>query len=124
MSGPVNAVVTWSRTQAASAATRIVVTDGNLLAPCDRPRRDVAAEEDLADLGEGMEVVDVVCEVRHVRDRRAAGPHSHRLDVGPFALGDLVELGEVVIAGREPVARRAPGAVVDVELTQRVGARP
>ena len=44
-----------------------------LLGPCDRPRRRIAAEEDLADLGEGVEVVHVVGEVRHVRDRRRCG---------------------------------------------------
>src|SRR6185503_13052071 len=89
MSGPANAVVTWSRTQAASAATRIVVTRATLLAPCDRPRLDWVAEEDVADLRERLEVVHVVGEVRHVRDRSTAGADPHGLDVGPLALGDL-----------------------------------
>ena len=64
--------------------------------------RRAAGEEELADGRQGVEVVDVVGEVRDEGDGRGPHPDPHRLEVAALPLGDLVEVGEVVVAGGEP----------------------
>ena len=69
-----------------------------------RPNRGL--EEDAADLVQRREVVHVACEVRDVRDR--GRPHAclHTLHVRTLELGDLPEVGEVLVALRRAGGRR------------------
>ena len=70
----------------------------------DRPAA-IRVEEDLADLVQRGEVVDVVREVR-ARTRRPRCRCASRTvsRCAALELGDLAEVGEVVVARREPVA--------------------
>ena len=54
------------------------------------------------------EVVDVVGQVRHVRQRRvAADAVAQCFDVLAFERGDLAEVGEIVVESREAGSRIA-----------------
>ena len=74
-------------------------------------RGEVTRGRSRADLGEGVEIVDVVREERHVRDRRRADPRGQVGEMAALAGRDLVEVGEVVVERREARAGVGFGAV-------------
>ena len=58
----------------------------------------VSSNRKSADLAQRGEVVDVAGEIRHVGDRRRSDPLVHASQVLTFDLGDLAEVGEVLVA--------------------------
>src|SRR4051794_23492104 len=89
--GAVHADFTRSRTHLASAATTIVLTPGTL----------VGAHQVLPDLAQCGEVVHVVAQLRHMRDRGVADPVLETGELVRLAHRDLFEVGEVrVVRGQ------------------------
>src|SRR5262245_53184137 len=78
-------------------------------------------EQQAPDRGERLEVVHVVSQVRNEGDRCGAGAHADGLDVAALSFGDLVEVGEIAVAGLQSVARRASLGIGAPQVTERRG---
>ena len=88
-------------------------------------RRGRTAEEQPADGLEGLEIVDVAGQVRHVAHGGEAEALAHTGDVAQLALGDLDEVGEVRVQRVQAGGSRVHLRIVRLRHSgQRGGPRP